>query len=210
MLNPPVTKSVMKQPTVDSVARVTKEEREDTTAALVDTEASVAKEEREDTTEASHSKILDVKSFVTSLTYQMVIAMIMINGIITVEMVCFQTINHQSLTSLRSTMLNPSATKSVTKQPPADSVAKEEREDTTEASHSKILDVKSFVTSLTYQMVSTTTLEKAIVTKVSFTKFVLKVLADSDMVARVEREERVDTTVVSSVDTEVSVDMVVA
>ena len=91
------------------------------------------------------------------------------------------------------------------------SVAREERKDTTEASHPKILDVKSFVTSLTYQMVSTTTLVKAIVTKVSFSKFVLKVLADSDMVARVARvarEERVDTTAVASVDTEALVDMV--
>jgi len=89
-----------------------------------------------------------------------------------------------------------------------DTEAREVREDTTVllASSKKMPDVKSFVTSMTYPMVSTRTLDKAIVMKGSFTKFVLKVRADSDMVARVAKEERVDTMadMVALADTEVT------
>jgi len=86
------------------------------------------------------------------------------------------------------------------------SVAREAREAKVDTmvlvSLKKMLDVKSFVMSITYPLVPTTTLEAMIVTKGSFTKSVLKVLADSlDIVAREEKEERVDTMVVASVDT---------
>jgi len=143
----------------------------------------------------------------------------------------------EDTTAVPATLRNETATKSVTKPPPVAvdtvaRVAKEVREDITmvlalvdtEAtvarvakevkedtmvlvSSKKMPDVKSFVTSMTYLMVHTTTLEALIVTKGSFTKFVLKGLAGSDiMVAREEKVEREDTTAVTtSVDTEASV-----